>query len=97
MSRRDAKKMMDLHLPDTLRKRLIATSGEALPLAYLVRQALRRAMDSSTGWEEDVTPAAGPPVQLQLTTEERARLDMWTTQRSVTPEVAILSLISATV
>ncbi len=41
---------MELRLPDELRKRLVSTSAQFLPLAYLARQALRRALDGEAGW-----------------------------------------------
>lgn len=88
---------MELRLPDELRKRLVSTSGQYLPLAYLARQALRRALDGEAGWEVDVTPGNCRPILLQLSTEEQARLDIWMTARGVNAEVAVLSLISAVV
>lgn len=97
MSRRDARKALELHLPDALRKRLVATTEQRLPLAYLVRQALRRAMDEGVTWDTDVAPGVDRPILLQLSTEERARLEMWTKARGVSDEVAILSLISTSV
>ncbi|WP_040603987.1 hypothetical protein [Sagittula stellata] len=88
---------MELRLPDDLRKRLVSTSGQFLPLAYLARQALRRALDGEVGWEVDVNPGTARPILLQLSTEEQARLDIWISARGVNAEVAVLSLISAVV
>jgi hypothetical protein len=86
-----------LHLPDELRKRLVEGSTARLPLAYLVRQALRQALDDGQGWEQEVGPGYARPILVQLSTEERARLEMWTTKYTVTDEIAILSLISTKV
>ncbi|MCT4558226.1 MAG: hypothetical protein N4A61_09220 [Pelagimonas sp.] len=97
MSRRDARKAISLHLPDELRKRIVETSTAHLPLAYLVRQTLRQAMDAGTGWEVEVAPGYARPILVQLSTEELARLAMWTAKHEVSDEVAILSLISTMV
>lgn len=97
MSRRDARKAMEVHLPEDLRKRLVVSTKEHLPLAYLTRQALRRALDSGAGWGEDVLPSSNRPILVQLTTEERARLDFWIEKKGVAAEVAILSLVATVV
>ena len=97
MSRRDGRKALELHLPDDLRKRLVASSEQHLPLAYLARQALRRALDMGDGWEQPVEPARNRPILLQLSTEERARLEMWTSTTGVDDEEAVLSLIDGVV
>ena len=88
---------MELHLPDDLRKRLVATSEQHLPLAYLTRQALRRALDAGEGWAEPIIPATNRPILLQLSTEERARLNIWISKTGVDEEVAVLSLIDTVV
>ena len=97
MSRRDRRKALELHLPEDLRKRLVRMSDQHLPLAYLARQALRRALDGGQGWDRDVAPGEARPILLQLTTEERARLALWTAERDVPDEVAVLSLIGSVV
>jgi hypothetical protein len=97
MSRRDGRKALELHLPEELRKRLVASSQQHLPLAYLARQALRRALDAGTGWDTEVAPSRARPILLQLSAEERARLEMWTSKTGVDDEVAVLSLIGAAV
>ncbi|WP_425073231.1 hypothetical protein [Sagittula sp. S175] len=88
---------MELRLPDELRKRLVKTSQQHLPLAYLARQALRRALDTGEGWQTEVAPGGDRPILLQLSTEELARLEMWIASKDVPPETAVLSLISAVV
>lgn len=93
MSRRDARKAVVLGLPEPLRKALVRQSVAHVPLAYLVRQTLRRAMDAGVGWEETVTQGDRRPILVQLSCEERARLEMWITSKQVTEEEAILSLI----
>ncbi len=97
MSRRDGRKALELHLPDNLRKRLVASSEQYLPLAYLARQALRRALDQEKGWDTPVEPSRSRPILVQLSTEERARLEMWTSKTGVDDEVAVLSLIDGVV
>lgn len=95
MSRRDARKALVLGLPEPLRKALVRQSGAHVPLAYLVRQTLRRALDAGIGWDKTVTSSDRRPFLVQLSCEERARLEMWTSSRKVTEEEAVLSLISA--
>ncbi|MEQ5869591.1 hypothetical protein J4E08_06715 [Sagittula sp. NFXS13] len=97
MSRRDGRKALELHLPDDLRRRLVKTTQQHLPLAYLARQALRQAMDKGVQWQKEVRPGPARPILLQLSAEERARLDMWIARHDVLPEVAVLSLIGAVV
>lgn len=97
MSRRDGRKALELRLPDELRKRLVRTSEQHLPLAYLARQALRRALDGGAGWDRDVLPGDARPILLQLSTEELARLDMHLSRTDVPLEVAVLSLIASVV
>jgi hypothetical protein len=97
MSRRDARKATEVHLPDGLRKRLVVSTEQHLPLAYLARQALRRALDAGQGWAEEVSPGSNRPILVQLSTEERARLDVWMKRSGVSEEVAVLSLISTVV
>lgn len=96
MSRRDARKALELRLPEELRKRLVRISDQHLPLAYLARQALRRALDRGAGWQRVVQPGEARPILLQLSTEERARLDAWL-KDDLPEEVVILSLISEVV
>lgn len=95
MSRRDARKALLLGLPESLRKALVTQSEAHVPLAYLVRQTLRRALDAGLGWEETVPPGDRRPILVQLSCEERARLEMWVVSRQVSEEEAVLSLISA--
>lgn len=95
MSRRDARKAVILGLPEGLRKALVRQSEAHVPLAYLVRQTLRRAMDAELGWTETVSQGDRRPILVQLSCEERARLQMWTTSKQVTEEEAILSLIDS--
>ncbi|MBP0482712.1 hypothetical protein [Sagittula salina] len=97
MSRRDGRKAVELCLPEDLRRRLVRTSEQHLPLAYLVRQALRRALDAGTGWQTDVLPGDARPILLQLSAEELARLEMHIRDHDVPAEVAVLSLISQVV
>lgn len=97
MSRRDGKKYIELRLPESLRKQLEATTREKVPLAYLVRQALRRAMDQGLDWETPFDARDGVLISLQLSTEERARLERWTRAHDVPEDVAVLSLIAASV
>jgi hypothetical protein len=97
MSRRDGRKALELHLPEELRKRLVASSQQHLPLAYLARQALRRALDAGAGWDQEVSPGQNRPILIQLSAEERARLEMWVSNAGVDEEVAILSLIGSVV
>lgn len=95
MSRRDPRKALMLSLPDPLRRSLVEMSGQArLPLAYLTRNALRQALDAGLGWDRDVQPGTARPILLQLSPDERARLDMWLGSRDVSAEVAVLSLIA---
>ena len=94
MSRRDGRKALVLGLPESLRKALVTQSEAHVPLAYLVRQTLRRALDAGLGWTDTVLPGDRRPILVQLSCEERARLDMWTESRDVTEEEAILSLIT---
>ncbi|SMX38926.1 hypothetical protein [Maliponia aquimaris] len=93
MSRRDARKAVVLGLPEALRKELVRQSEAHVPLAYLVRQTLRRAMDAGLDWAETVSQGDRRPILVQLSCEERARLEMWVTAKQVTEEEAILSLI----
>lgn len=93
MSRRDARKAVVLGLPEAMRKVLVRQSEAHLPLAYLVRQTLRRALDAGLGWSETVSQGDRRPILVQLSCEERARLEMWVTSKQVTEEEAILSLI----
>ena len=94
MSRRDARKAVNLALPEPLRKALVQQSEAHVPLAYLVRQTLRRALDTGLGWQEPVGPGDRRPILLQLNCEERARLEMWTSAKQVSEETAVLSLIA---
>lgn len=94
MSRRDARKALSLRLPEALRKELVKTSHDAhLPLAYLTRQVLRQALDGGRGWDEEVQPGTARPILLQLSAEEQARLEMCTGGKTVSTEVAVLSLV----
>ncbi|MGP6087680.1 hypothetical protein [Antarctobacter jejuensis] len=86
---------MNLALPEHLRKALVLQSSAHVPLAYLVRQTLRNALDAGQGWRETVGPGDRRPILLQLNCEERARLAMWTSAKKVSEEAAILSLIAA--
>lgn len=95
MSRRDPRKALVLGLPDSLRKALVAQTQAHLALAYLVREALRRALDAGLGWEKTVSPGDRRPILVQLSCEERARLEMWTNSKDVSEEEAVLSLITA--
>jgi hypothetical protein len=95
MSRRDGRKALIIGLPETLRKSLVTQSDAHVPLAYLVRQTLRRALDAGLGWKDTVIPGDRRPILVQLSCEERARLDMWITSKDVTEEEAVLSLITA--
>lgn len=95
MSRRDARKAVTLALPEGMRKALVKQSEAHVPLAYLVRQTLRRALDAGLGWEEAVAPGDRRPILVQLSCEERARLEMWMTAKQVNEEEAILSLVGA--
>ena len=95
MSRRDPRRALILGLPEPLRKVLVKQSDAHLPLAYLVRQTLRRALDAGLGWEETVSPGDRRPILVQLSCEERARLEMWITSKQVNEEEAVLSLINA--
>ncbi|WP_121629268.1 hypothetical protein [Tropicibacter alexandrii] len=97
MSRRDGRKYIELRLPEPLRRQLEATTREKVPLAYLVRQALRRAMDLGLDWDTPFDARDGTLISLQLSTEERARLERWTKAHDVSEEVAVLSLVSASV
>jgi hypothetical protein len=94
MSRRDARKALVIGLPENLRKSLVTQSHAHLSLAYLVRQALRRAMDAGLGWTETVSPSDRRPILVQLSCEERARLEMWIKSKDVSEEEAVLSLIA---
>lgn len=94
MSRRDARKALNLALPEALRKALVQQSEAHVPLAYLVRQTLRRALDAGLGWQDQTGPGDRRPILLQLNCEERARLEMWTTAKKVSDETAVLSLIA---
>lgn len=93
MSRRDPRKALTLAIPEPMRKALVRTTAAHLPLAYLLRQSLRRALDAGLGWDEAVHPGGTRAILLQLSPEEQARLEMWLDARSVAPEVAILSLV----
>lgn len=95
MSRRDARKALVLGLPEPLRKALVRQSVAHVPLAYLVRQTLRRALDAGIGWEKTVSSGDRRPILVQLSCEERARLEMWISSRKASEEEAVLSLISA--
>lgn len=95
MSRRDPRKALVLGLPEPLRKVLVRQSTAHVPLAYLVRQTLRRALDAGTGWTKTVSSGDRRPILVQLNCEERARLDMWIGSRDVTEEEAVLTLITA--
>lgn len=95
MSRRDARKALILGLPEPLRKALVLQSEAHVPLAYLVRQTLRRALDAGLGWDREVGPGDRRPILVQLSCEERARLEMWISSKNVSEEVAVLSLITA--
>lgn len=93
MSRRDPRKALTLAIPEPMRNALVRTTIAHLPLAYLLRQTLRRALDSGLGWDEPVKPGGTRAILLQLSVEEQARLDMWLTTRDVPADVAILSLV----
>lgn len=94
MSRRDARKALSLRLPEALRKELVKTTRDAhLPLAYLVRQVLRQALDGGLGWDDEVSPGTARPILLQLSVEDQARLEMRTGGKPVSTEVAVLSLV----
>lgn len=95
MSRRDPRKALVVGLPDPLRKVLVRQTDAHVPLAYLVRQTLRRALDSGEGWTTTVPPGPKRPILVQLSCEERARLEMWTSDKNVSEEEAVLSLIAA--
>ena len=97
MSRRDGRKYIELRLPETLRKQLESATREKVALAYLVRQALRRAMDQGLDWDTAYEARDGVLIALQLSTEERARLERWTKAHGVSEEVAVLSLVAASV
>ncbi len=94
MSRRDARKALNLALPEPLRRALVQQSSAHVPLAYLVRQTLRRALDAGLGWQQVVGPGDRRPILLQLNCEERARLEMWIDAKKVSEETAVLSLIA---
>jgi hypothetical protein len=93
MSRRDARKTLMLAVPEPMRVALLRTAPCQLPLAYLLRQGLRRALDAGLGWQQPVQPAGHRVVRLQLSAEEQARLALWDAARGVAPEVAVLSLV----
>ncbi|MEN9060526.1 hypothetical protein [Ponticoccus litoralis] len=93
MSRRDPRKALALAIPGPMRQALVRTTAAHLPLAYLLRQSLRRALDAGRGWETTVEPGGTRAILLQLSPEEQARLDMWRTARDVPADVAILSLV----
>ncbi|WP_323766945.1 hypothetical protein [Antarctobacter sp.] len=95
MSRRDPRKALVLGLPESLRKGLVRQSNAHVPLAYLVRQTLRRALDAGTRWTKTVPPGDRRPILVQLSCEERARLEMWIGSRKVSEEEAVLTLITA--
>ncbi|MBY6113536.1 hypothetical protein KUW09_03625 [Mameliella alba] len=95
MSRRDARKALVLGLPESLRKELVQQAVAHVPLAYLVRQTLRRALDAGIGWDKTVNSGDRRPILVQLSCEERARLEMWVASRKVSEEEAVLSLITA--
>lgn len=93
MSKRDARKALDVRLPDRLRVALVASTNAHLPLSYLMRQMLRRAMASKTTLGDPVQPGTARPILVQLSDEERAAVDAYSAKAGITRECALLTAV----
>lgn len=93
MSKRDARKALSLHLPPSVRKRLRAQARGKDGLAATARRLFRRVMDQTEGGGATLEPPEGPPILLQLSHAEQARLTEIATARGVSEETALLQLL----
>lgn len=93
MSRRDPRKALEVRLPNALRRQLVATTNAHLPLGYLARQILRRAIAENPALTDPVSPGTSRPILVQLSVPERAAVETAARHMGATPEVALLTLI----
>ncbi len=96
MSRHDARRALQLRLPDDLRRALVARVPDRRPLPGLVRAALCRALMTPPRSIVIVAPGQVRPLLLQLAPPERAALEAEAARRGLDPEVAAISLVAAT-
>lgn len=94
MSRHDPRKGLPVHLPDGLRIRLVASTDAFLPLSYLARQVLRKALEQGAVPATAVQPGKARPILLQLSATERGRLTKVAETAELSLEVTVLSLLS---
>lgn len=95
MSKRDARKAIEVRLPNRLRLDLVASTKAHVPLSYLMRQMLRRAMATEATLGDPVQPGNARPVLVQLSEAERAALDAYSAKAGITRESALLTVVCA--
>ena len=95
MSCHNLRKGLTISVPDGLRRQLIAMSPANLPLGYLLRQSLLKALKSNLDWSEDVATGNSDPLLIPLSLDERMQLSERINGRNVSEEVAVLSLVTA--
>lgn len=95
MSCHNLRKGLSVSVPDGLRKQLLDMSPANLPMAYLVRQSLLKALAEGLDWTTDVATGSSEPLQIPLSLEERMQLSERIAGRNVSEEVAALSLVDA--
>lgn len=95
MSRRDPRKALTLRLTEPLRRALVRTSTAHLPLPYLVRQTLRRALAEDAPLTQQMAPGPLRPILLQLTADERSRIETLAKACGLSEEETVLSLLAS--
>ena len=95
MSCHNLRKGLMVSVPDGMRKQLLALSPANLPMAYLVRQSLLKALQQDIDWTVDTPTGSSEPLLIPLSLDERMLLSERINGRDVSEEVAALSLVTA--
>lgn len=93
MSRKDARKGLEVRLPESLRLGLVASTDAHLPLSYLARQVLRVGLSQGVASTSAILPGTARPIFVQLSPVERIQLEEQAVASGVSVEVALLRLL----
>ncbi|MGH1413893.1 MAG: hypothetical protein ACRBB0_10375 [Pelagimonas sp.] len=94
MSCHNLRKGLMVSVPDGMRKQLLAISPANLPMGYLVRQSLLKALKDDVDWVDEVATGSSEPLLIPLSLEERMQLSERIAGRETTEQVAVLSLVA---
>ncbi|WP_299925415.1 hypothetical protein [uncultured Pelagimonas sp.] len=94
MSCHNLRKGLMVSVPDGMRRQLLAISPANLPMGYLVRQSLLKALKEDLDWVDEVATGSSEPLLIPLSLDERMQLSERINGRDTSEQVAVLSLVA---